>query len=166
MTELGGKLRDHNVIIYEPVTLRGGEASHYYADIKKAYGDPELLAELAHATAENLDGQTTCLAAAGYGGLPLGAVVSQISGLPLAMVRDVEKNHGKQGLIEGHVPNAEDVVSVLDDVFTSGSSLSHTISTLEATGARIAGCHVILARGRADEFAFPVSYLLHADELL
>jgi orotate phosphoribosyltransferase len=166
VSELSRKLRDHDVIIYEPVVLRGGEVSHYYADIKKAYGNPELLDKLARATVENLDQKTTCLAASGYGGLPLGVAASRISGLPLAMVRDAHKNHGKQELIDGYVPGTGDNVSVVDDVFTSGSSLTQTISTLEATGAEIIRCHVILARGATEEFRYPISYLLSSDELL
>jgi orotate phosphoribosyltransferase len=166
MSTLADKLKNHKVILYEPVTLRGGTVSQYYADIKKAYGDPVLLDELAQTTVKNLDTQTTCLAASGYGGIPLGVAASRISGLPLAMVRDTQKNHGKQGLIDGYVPSSGDNVSVLDDVFTSGSSLTQTISTLESTGAQIIKCHVILARGKTEEFTYPISYLLSADELV
>jgi len=166
MTMLGNRLREHGVIIHEPITLRSGEVSQFYADIKKAFGDPELLQELAQATAENLDDKTTCLAAAGYGGLPLGVAVSQIQGIPLSMVRDTEKNHGKKSLIDGYIPTPDDVVSIVNDVYTTGSSPSHTIETIETTGAQVIGCHVILSRGDSESFHYPVSHLLHSYELL
>jgi orotate phosphoribosyltransferase len=121
---------------------------------------------MGQATVEILHPDTTCLAASGYGGLPLGVIVSQLSGLPLAMVRDSEKNHGKKGLIDGFVPTAQDKVTILDDVYTSGSSLSQTITNLHDTGADILGCHVIVARGDTSKFEFPVSYLLSTKDLV
>lgn len=159
------KLRRAEIVSFEPVTLRAGEISDYYVDIKKAYGNPELLTEMARATLENLDPRTTSLAASGYGGIPLGIAVSQLSGLPLSLVRDKEKNHGKRDMIDGYIPNHEDVVTLLDDVFSTGSSLSETAKTLFATGVEIAGCHVIVARGNPKEFSLPVSFLFKPEDL-
>ena len=165
MTPLIERLRNYGVILYEPVQLRGGESSQFYADIKKAYGDPELLAQMGKLTLEALDPNTTCLAASGYGGLPLGVTVSRESGLPLAMVRETEKKHGKKGLIDGYIPNPTDNVSILDDVYTSGSSLLATAKIIRALGAEILGCHVVVARGTTSEFEYPITYLVSSDEL-
>lgn len=145
--------------------LRSGEESNFYADIKRAYGDPELLAAMAGATIENLDPRTTCIAASGYGGVPLGVVISQLSSLPLTLVRDVEKKHGRIGMIEGYVPGDQDMVALVDDVFTSGSSLRRTAANLVGTGAEIIGCHVIVARGDVSDFAMPVSYLFKPGDI-
>lgn len=165
-TNLGERLIKEGIISYEPVTLRGGEVSNYYADIKRAYGDPELLFEMARATVEDLDEQTTCVAASGYGGIPLAVMVSQLANLQLVLVRDTEKNHGRGGVIDGYMPTPEDVVAIVDDVFTSGSSLRQTMANLASTGATVAGCHVIVARGDTASFGVPVDYLVKADELM
>ena|ERR1700741_1310777 len=94
---LSQQLRQAEIISFEPVNLRAGEASDFYADIKKAYGNSELRKAMAEATLENIDPSTTCIAAAGYGGLPLAVTISDLSGLPLTMVRDTAKNHGRGG---------------------------------------------------------------------
>lgn len=162
---LVNRLRQAEILSYEPVTLRSGETSDFYADIKKAYGNPELLAAMAKATVDNLNPQTTCIAAAGYGGIPLGVAVSQISGLPLTLVRDSEKNHGRGGLIDGYVPQSHDIISIVDDVFTSGGSLRQTMANLKITNAVVVGCHVIVARGETADFGLPVSFILKSNDL-
>lgn len=159
------QLRHTDLIYREPVELRDGSTSNFYVDVKKAYGDPALLAMMSEATAANLDQQTTCIAASGYGGLPLGVAVSKLTALPLAMVRDTEKGHGKGGFIDGYVPGEHDVVEIVDDVFTSGRSLRMTAENLRATGAVILGCHAVVARGNASQFELPVSYLLMPEDL-
>ena len=162
---LSDRLRAEEVVSYQPVTLRGGEESNFYIDIKKAYGNPELLAAIAGVVVGNLDPRTTCVAASGYGGVPLGTVVSQQSRLPLVLVRDEEKAHGRGGVVDGYVPGDGDRVSIVDDVFTSGSSLRRTEANLTETGAEILRCHVVVARGDTSKFKLPVSYLLSIEDL-
>jgi len=164
--ELSGMLHAADVIAREPVRLRSGKTSEFYADIKKAYGDPRILRCMARLTLDNFSPDTTCVAASGYGGISLGTAISLESGLPLAMIRDTKKNHGKRGLIDGYVPVEGDVVSIVDDVFTSGSSLRQTLQNLAATNATIAGCHVVVARGDATAFELPVSYLLRPEDII
>lgn len=163
--ELLRQLRDANVIIHEPVTLRGGEVSSYYVDIKKAYGNPEILRRMAQMTLEYVDSEITCIAASGYGGIPLGAAVSLAADLPLVSVRDTPKNHGRGGLIDGYVPNESDNILIVDDVFTSGSSMRQTLGNLAATRVNICGGHVVVARGDVRKFELPVSYLLGPEDI-
>lgn len=165
MEHVRQQLGDVGVIEYGELVLRGGETAQYYIDIKKSYGNPEVLATMADAMLETLDPRTTCIAASGYGGLPLGIVISQLTHLPLAMVRDTQKGHGRGSVIDGYVPTEYDIVSVVDDVYTSGSSLQRTISNLADTRAVVVGCHVIVARGDVENFDIPVQYLLAADDL-
>jgi len=160
------KLRKAEIIVRKPVTLRGGDVSDYYVDIKKAYGDPKLLAEVAGEIADNLNPVTTCLAVSGYGGIPLGVAVSQLTNLPLSLVRRGEKDHGKGGVIDGYVPNKKDVVSILDDVFTVGTSLKQTIESLSGVGLSVIGCHVVVSRGNTQGFSLPISYLFNSDDLV
>lgn len=163
---LADLLRNKDIVVREPIALRGGGVSEYYVDVKKAYGNPEILREMARLMCGNLAPDTTCIAASGHGGVPLGVAISLESELPLASVRDTEKNHGKRGLIDGYVPDENDVVSIVDDVFTSGSSLRQTAANLSATNSKIAGCHVVVARGDVSQFELPVGHLLRADDIL
>jgi orotate phosphoribosyltransferase len=159
-------LNKAEVIRHQPVQLRAGETSDYYADVKKVFGDPSILLEIARATIENMDPRTSFIAASGYGGIPYGTEMSQISGLPLTMVRDTEKEHGLKGLIDGYVPQPGEYATIVDDVFTSGSSLAHTAEVLVKMNTEIAGCHVVIARNDVSKFEYPVSYLFTPEDLL
>ncbi len=93
--ELARALRSADVVLYQPVALRNGTISDFYIDVKRAYGNPGNLRAMAQLTLDNFDPSTTCVAASGYGGIPLGVAISLESGLPLVSVRDREKGHGR-----------------------------------------------------------------------
>ena len=65
----------------------------------------------------------------------------------LTLVRDEPKKHGKGGWIDGYVPNEQDKVVLVDDVFTTGGSLRKLIKILEPTKAEIIGVYVVVKRG-------------------
>ena len=121
--------------------------SDLYIDVKKAYGYPDTLNLISDSLYDIIDKKTTCIATAGYGGLSPASVISSKYGLNLALIRDEPKNHGKCSWIDGYVPNEKDKVAVIDDVFTTGKSLSKIINVLEPTKAEIVGCYVVFKRG-------------------
>lgn len=151
------QIRDHNLIVYTPVELRGGEKSDYYVDIKQGLGNPELLREIVSEMSMQLPTNATAIAASGYGGLPIAAALSVETGLPAAYVRDSEKGHGLGGFIDGYKPVETDRIVVVDDVYTSGSSLRQTISRL--AHGEVISCHVVYRRSN-NEFEYPLHWLL------
>lgn len=158
--------READIVSHEPVTLRAGEVSPYYVDVKKAYGDPRLLKMAAEAIAYTLNPQAQFVAASGYGGIPLGAAVSLETGLPFSMVRDTEKNHGKQGFIDGYVPAPGEKGAVVDDVFTTGDSLRTTTEILNGREIEVIYYGVIVARGDTSRFGSIVTHLLTPADLV
>ena len=160
------KLRAANVVSLGRVTLRAGMDSNYYFDIKKAYGDPSLLKYMAEAITKSLDPNCTALAVSGHGGIPLGTMVSHFTGLPLSLVRDKHKEHGRQRPIDGYCPSENDTVNILDDVFTSGNSLHGTAAFIEQCNAEVTKCSVVVARSDPFAFRLPVTYLISSSELL
>lgn len=159
------RLQNAGVVIQQPLQLRSGEISDYYIDIKQCFGDTELLHELAAALLQKFDADISTIAACGYGGIPLATAASLQTGLPLVLVRDTAKSHGRQNLIDGYAPTADDTIAIIDDVFTTGSSIRHTIAALEPTNATIAGCYVVASRGEAPT-DLSLYYLVSAEELL
>ena len=160
------KLRAANVVSLGRFTLRAGLNSDYYLDIKKAYGDPYLLKYMAEEITRLLDPNCTSLAVSGHGGIPLGAVVSHVTGLPLSIVRDKQKEHGRQVPVDGYCPSEYDIVNILDDVFTSGNSLNTTAELIEHCDANITKCNIVVARNDPSTFRLPVAYLISSSELL
>lgn len=159
------KLKEIDIIYKEPVELKSGKSSEFYVDVKKAYGYPDILKLICDNLWEQMDKKTTCIATAGYGGLPSATVLSVEHDLKLTLVRDKPKKHGKGGWIDGYVPTKKDKVSIVDDVFTTGESSRKIIKIIEPTEAEILECLVIVKRGNG-ELNVPLSYLLLAEDLL
>ncbi|MEK6757533.1 MAG: phosphoribosyltransferase family protein [Nanoarchaeota archaeon] len=136
------------VVEFKEVDLRNGGKSNYYINIKKAYGYPEIKAELGDWIYSIIPKPITCIACSGHGGIPLADYISSKYGIKLSMVRDKSKEHGLENLIDGYVPNEKDIVGIVDDVFSTGSSLRETIKNIGSTKAKIVGCYVVVKRGK------------------
>lgn len=158
-------LKQLGIIYREPVTLKNAGASDFYVDVKKAYGYPKALNSISEELWVKIDRDATCIATAGYGGLSPATVISSRYGLHLTLVRDEPKKHGKSGWIDGYIPNEQDKVAIVDDVFTTGGSLRKIIEVLEPTGAEILGCYVVVKRGEG-KLQVPVTYLLTPEDLI
>ena len=130
----------------QSVMLKSGTRSDFYVDIKAAFGSPELLTLFARELAKRISKRATCIAGAGYGGLPLATAVAVKTNLPLVMVREQIKEHGTRQWLDGYVPGSRDRVAIIDDVYTSGRSLSHTEKVLVRTKAKIEGRYVVVNR--------------------
>lgn len=164
-TELIKKLKQLDVIHREPVDLKHGGKSLYYVDIKKSYGYPDILNSICDCIWKEMDKSTTCIAAAGHGGLPVATVLSVRYNLKLTLVRDKPKKHGKGGRLDGYIPTKKDKVSIFDDVLTTGGSLEDVIKAIEETDAKILGCYVVVKRGEWESDT-DLSYLLVPENLL
>lgn len=147
--KIKARFQEIGVIHKEPVRLRSGLSSTFYCDIKKSFGYPDILDLLAEEVGKNLEKNVTCIAASGYGGLPLAAVVAGKFNLKFVLVRDSVKKHGKGGQIDGYIPTKSDKVAIVDDVLTTGSSIRETYAILKKNKARVAYAVVIVKRGEA-----------------
>lgn len=153
-----------NVIQRESVTLRSGERSNFYCDIKKSFGDPELLDALTDELVKFVDSSVTCIAASGHGGLPIASIVALKTKKKFVAVRNSKKDHGKNTLLDGYIPTNKDVVLIVDDVLTSGSSLEETVSALNLEEGKINKAVVIVAR-KEPELSIPYSFIFSIEEL-
>lgn len=158
-------LREIGVIRKESVQLRSGEESDYYCDIKRAYGEPDLLNYFSEEIGKMLPPDTTCIAASGYGGLPLASCVASHFNKKLAAVRDANKGHGRGGLIDGYIPTSKDVVVIVDDVLTTGSSINSVLSVLKTEGVQAKRAIVVVKR-KDPVLEIPCSAIFSIGELM
>ena len=86
-----------------------------------------------------------------------------ISNKKLTLVRNEVKDHGTQKIIEGHTPTNKDIVAIIDDVVTSGSSLLKTRKLL-GSNILVQGYYVVVKRTKID-LGIPLSYLLSPTDL-
>ena len=117
-------------------TLRSGRTSTYYIDKYLFLSQPEILAELAKMLAERLPKETTHLAGAELGGIPLVTAVSLASGLPCVFVRSTKKDHGTAKQIEGTLQPHGKVV-IVEDVATTGGQAIEAAKIITTAGAEV-----------------------------
>ena len=148
MNRLAKLLNEKNILKYGDFTLRNGSTSHYYCDIKEAFGYPKILNKITDELLKLVPKNTTCIAGSGYGGITLATLIAHKKKLPLVLVRDKVKDHGTKKAIDGYIPEKKDVVCIVDDVYTTGSSISDTRERLLTLRVKFAKPVVVLNRSK------------------
>jgi orotate phosphoribosyltransferase len=115
-------------------TLRSGVVSHEYFDKYMFESDPELLRAIAEACVPLVPNGIDALAGLELGGVPLAAVMSQVSGLPARFVRKEAKTYGTCRLAEGGELEGKRLC-IIEDVITSGGAVIDAAVELRARGA-------------------------------
>ncbi len=159
------KLREMGIVRRGEITLRSGATSDIYCDVRMIFGVPLILNAVADEIGKMIPENATCVAASGYGGLPLASVVASRKNLKMIGVRDSAKAHGKSGRIAGYVPREEDSVMIIDDVLSTGSSIRETLLGLQESNAKVLGAVVAVSRTKAD-LPIPCASLYSIEELL
>jgi orotate phosphoribosyltransferase len=133
--ELARRIAD-TAVLRGAFTLRSGRTSSYYIDKYLFLTRPEILIEVGAMIAGRLPQETTHLAGAELGGVPLVTAVSLASGLPSAFVRSRRKDHGTGKLLEGRL-EPDDKVVLVEDVATTGSQAIEAAKVIREAGAEI-----------------------------
>jgi orotate phosphoribosyltransferase len=126
-------LKEHGAVEYGDFVLSSGARSSYYIDVKSALTSPVVLEAVGIeiSRTETFD----VVAGVAIGGIPLAVAVSLASKKPYAVIRNVEKEHGKSGRIIGDVGGK--TVLLVEDVTTSGGSVLAGIVALREAGATV-----------------------------
>lgn len=124
----------------QPFTWSSGWKSPIYCDNRITLSYPVVRSyikeNLVRAIRLNFP-RVDCIAGVATAGIPQGALVAEMMGLPFVYVRPKPKEHGMGNLIEGKVDKGARVVLVEDLISTGGSSLKAAQAMQEA------GCNVI-----------------------
>jgi orotate phosphoribosyltransferase len=154
-----------NLIVHKAILAQDGRKIPVSTEVKGAYGNPKNLNFLADAIWKQIvKKKPTCVASTGYGGIPLASVIASRHRLKLTLVRDKLKVHGKRTWLEGYIPTNKDKVAIVDDKCGSKNTLATVIRHLKPTGAKIAGCYVVVDYGNR-EIGVPVFHLATEKEL-
>ena len=135
------KLKDKNILqtLNEPITLKSGKKSLFYADFRKLYTEPLLLDEITDHLANIIEFNIInfndkkgnfYLAGAPMGGIPLASIVANKLKLPFLLIRNFQKKHGTKKMIEGDLYNPNDNIIIIEDVITTGTSTYETYNKL------------------------------------
>ncbi len=125
--------------------LRSGATSNEYFDKYLFESDPELLREIAQALVRLLPERVDAVAGLELGGVPLAAVISQVSGLPALFVRKEPKTYGTCRLAEGGEVAGRRLV-VIEDIVSSGGQVVASCRALRERGAEIVAVLCVVDR--------------------
>ena len=144
-------------------TLKSGQTSPIYLDLRLLASFPDVLQRVAAAYAERLRGLDFArIAAIPYAALPIGTAVALQTGRPLIYPRKETKAYGTRRAIEGLFEPGERAV-VLDDLITTGGSKIEAIAPLQEAGLEVGDVVVLIDResgGR--EMLRQAGYRLHS----
>ncbi len=142
----------------EPFTWSSGWKSPIYCDNRVTLAYPDVRSFIKNALAELIQYQfpgVEVIAGVATAGIPQGALVADVLGLPYCYVRPEPKAHGMGKQIEGHLPQngplGPQKVVVIEDLISTGGSSLKVVDALRAAGAEVIGMAAIFTYG------FPVA---------
>lgn len=134
--DLGRELQECGAIKFEDFTLVSGVESKYYIDIKKAITKPRILGiirrRIIDIIVEN-NIKADYVACVELGAVPIGVAVSLATGLPLIIIRKVQKDYGIKNRIVGDIENGK-IALFVEDVTTTGSTIINAVQVLRKEG--------------------------------
>lgn len=116
--------------------LRSGQLSNEYFDKYLFEVDPSLLKRVSQAMVPLIPSDTDLLGGLELGGVPIAAVLSQITGLPTVFVRKEAKKYGTCRLAEGGSVVGR-TVTLIEDVITTGGAVRNAALALRGDDADV-----------------------------
>src|SRR5476649_1809589 len=151
----------HKIIVERAITrgeylLSGGVRSDYYIDKFKLFSDPQILRRIALLFAPIVaETNPDLIGGTELGGVIIATAVSQMSGVPMIVVRKTPKQYGAfaDEYVEGPFEGGQRVL-LLEDVVTSGREVLAARARLEELNLKVT-LYAIVSRGLA-----PISSLI------
>jgi orotate phosphoribosyltransferase len=122
--------------VKRPVGYGSMRAARDHFDTYRLASSPTLLRALAELMATLLPPQTEVLGGLELGGLPVAAVLSQVTGLPGVLVRARRRPYGSQRFVEG-IDCTGRMVVLVEDAVSSGHQLRNSVAALRQLGATV-----------------------------
>ena len=126
-------------------TLRSGAKSHEYFDKYLFEADPKLLKDIATALGPLVPAGIDALAGLEMGGIPIAAMLSQLTGLPVLFVRKKAKEYGTCKIAEGGQVRGRKLL-IVEDVVTSGGAILDAAKALRDEGADLSRVVCVIDR--------------------
>lgn len=132
-------LKECGAVKFGDFKLASGKKSRYYVDVRKAVTKPRTLRIICDHIIEKMKNhviEPDYISCVELGGVPIGVLVADRTNLPLIIVRKEVKDHGMKGRLMGDFEKGKTVL-LLEDVTTTGGSVSSAINALRNDGLRV-----------------------------
>ncbi|MGD0712428.1 MAG: orotate phosphoribosyltransferase [Bacteroidales bacterium] len=139
--------------VANPFTWASGWKSPIYCDNRKTLSYPKIRTYICQQFVKIINeefGVPDVIAGVATGGIAHGALVAQDMGLPFVYVRQSEKSHGLENVIEGVIESEQSVVVIEDLISTGGSSLK-AVEALRKAKCEVKGMAAIFT------YSFPAA---------
>lgn len=132
-------------------TLKSGAKSSWFLDTKQTACRPDGILLVAEALIEVLPSEVTAIGGLTMGADPVAFGVAAVAATKGRMLRSFSvrkeaKDHGVTGRLAGALM-ADDVVVIVEDTTTRGTSLLEAVEVVQAFGASVVLASVIVDRG-------------------
>ena len=160
------RLIDKNIIERGEFTLKSGEKSNIYIDLRKVISYPELHRDICEEISNRLETNIDLICGTPYGAIPYASYISIKNNIPMIFLRKEVKQHGTKKIVEGVYHKNQRVV-LIEDVVTSGNSVRDAAKMLESQGLKVAQIVTIVSRSKKPLFYndIPITFLYHSDDI-
>jgi uridine monophosphate synthetase len=144
-------------------TLKSGQSSKIYIDLRQIVSYPDILRDVAEAIWQRIYAfQFDVICGVPYTALPIATCLSLLRHLSMIMRRKEKKEYGTKQVIEGSFRPGQTCL-VIEDIITTGSSILETTADLEAAGLKVRDVAVLIDRQQGGkENLEKKNYQLHA----
>lgn len=129
-------------------TLKNGDKSKIYLDLRQLISYPDVLRSAAEAIWKKIHAlHFDLLCGVPYTALPIATTISLVNHKPMIMRRKEKKNYGTKQQVDGAFKEGQNCI-IVEDVVTTGSSIIETADDLESAGLKISDVVALIDRNQ------------------
>jgi uridine monophosphate synthetase len=152
-----------DAIKFGEFTLKSGQSSKIYLDLRQIISYPDILHSVAEVLWKKIQScHFNLICGVPYTALPIATCISLQYNVPMVMRRKEKKSYGTKQQIEGKFHSGQNCL-IIEDIITTGSSILETADDLQGAGLKITDVAVLINREQGgEENVQKQGYKLHA----